>query len=515
MAKVAVIGGAGYVGSATCAWLIDHGHEVWVVDDLSTGFRQLVLGKGFVLARAGDFTPVSGLLDRESIDCVLHFAARSIVSESIEKPREYYENNVFQTWLLLEAMIVGGVKKLVFSSTCAIFGDVGTQANITEETPKSPINPYGETKFEVERMLRNFGRSRGVRSIALRYFNAAGAEPKLRVGECHEPEHHLIPRIIRSALDGKPIEIYGTDYPTPDGTCIRDFVHVWDLAAAHGAAMERLLFTPDDGSEGIEAYNLGSQNGYSVKQVVAACEEAVGSKLEVIHKPRRPGDPSRLVADSTLARKELGFTSNPLDLKTIVSSALAWEKKRRTLKRPAVFLDRDGTINEDPGYLRDPAQLVLFPQVGQALADLKRAGYLLVVVSNQSGVGRGLIEPETLKKIHEALDALLLPNSVFIDRYELCFHLPEAGCDCRKPKPQLLQKAAEVLNIDLGRSYMIGDKLTDLQAGRSANCKGTVLVRTGEGRTTEETFAPGDSDFVADSLFAAAQWILGQGSAGF
>jgi UDP-glucose 4-epimerase len=278
MAKVLVVGGAGYVGSAACAWLIDHGHDVWILDDLSTGYRELALGRGLTLGQAGDRETVSELLSKERFECAMHFAARSLVSESMKKRDEYFQNNVEQTKVLLETLLDGGVRKFIFSSTCAIFGDPGNQS-INEQLPKKPINPYGESKLEAERLLAEFANRRGLQAIALRYFNAAGAEHKTRVGERHFPETHLIPTIIQAAARGQQIPLYGTDYPTPDGTCVRDYVHVSDLAKAHEAAMLRLLAAGKEDSGRFEAFNLGSEDGYSVLEVIRACEKVMGLKL--------------------------------------------------------------------------------------------------------------------------------------------------------------------------------------------------------------------------------------------
>jgi UDP-glucose 4-epimerase len=325
--KVLVVGGAGYVGGSTCAHLIDQGHSVWVLDDLSTGHRELALGDGFTQARAGDRAPVGKLLREQRFDCVMHFAAKSLAGESVQKPQEYRENNVVQTRELLETMLECGARRFVFSSTCAIFGDPG-EARIHEELPKKPINPYGETKLEVERMLREYA-ARGLQSVALRYFNAAGAEPGGRVGEWHDHETHLIPNVLFAALDGRPVSLFGTDYPTPDGTCIRDYVPIWELARAHEAAAFRLLQKPAEGGS-FEAFNLGSESGFSVREVVKVCEKVTGRAIQVNEQPRRAGDPPRLVADSALARRELGFQSKA-SLEEIVASAYRWELKRRAV----------------------------------------------------------------------------------------------------------------------------------------------------------------------------------------
>jgi UDP-glucose 4-epimerase len=515
MPKVLVVGGAGYIGSTACAWLLDQGHAVWVLDDLSTGHRaqldRLPGLSGFTQARAGDSEVVGALLARERFDCVMHFAASAIVSESVAFPEKYFENNVVQTRLLLEQMVKHGVKRFVFSSTCAIFGDPGVEL-IDESVPKNPVNPYGATKLEVEKMLERLAESAGLQSIALRYFNVAGAEPLGRVGEWHEPETHLVPRLLQAALAGKPVEVYGTDFGTPDGTAIRDYIDVWDLVAAHGAAMKRLL---DGGSRArFEAFNLGSEHGYSVREMVKACESAIGRKLAAVDRPRRAGDPPKLVGDSRLARKVLGFAPSANALARIFESAWKWEQGLGALKnRKAVFLDRDGTLNVDPGYLSDPKQMELLPGVGEALGSLRRAGFVLVVVSNQSGVGRGIITRDALPKIHARMEELLTPYGVRIDHYGLCIHKPAEDCECRKPKPKLLRDAALAVGIDLAKSYMVGDKLSDVQVGRNAGCKASILVRTGYGAEMESRLAPGDAAFIADSLSEAARWILARETA--
>jgi UDP-glucose 4-epimerase len=480
------------------------------LDDLSTGHRSLVLGHGFVQARAGDQKTVRKLFQQEKFDAVMHFAAKSLVAESVEKPDLYHENNVEQTRLLLETMLEAGVHDFIFSSTCAVFGDVSV-ARIHENLPKKPKNPYGQTKLEVEHMLEAMA-AKGLRSIALRYFNAAGAEPLRRVGEWHEPETHLIPRVLRNTALGRPAEIFGLDYPTQDGTCVRDYIHVWDLAAAHEAALKRILAAKETGLDKgrFEAFNLGSENGFSVHEVIRECERAIGLAIKRLDRARRAGDPPELVANSTLAKKTLGFQPRHSSLAEIVGSAWDWEKKRARQEngRAAVFVDRDGTINWDPGYLADPEKLELLPGAGEALAQLQAAGFSIIVVSNQSGVGRGLIAEDALKRVHAKLDLLLAAQGARIDRYELCIHHPEDDCDCRKPKPKLILSAADALGINVGKSYMIGDKTSDIQAGIRAGCKGSILVRTGEGDHSDATGAA----FDADSLPAAAKWILSRPS---
>jgi UDP-glucose 4-epimerase len=502
MAKILVVGGAGYVGSAACAWLLDRGHSVWVLDDLSTGHPELVLSSSFTRARAGDRNVVLPLLKNERFDAVMHFAAKSLVGESVRFPELYQANNVDQTRALLEMMLEAGTHRFIFSSTCAIFGDPGTD-RISENLPKNPINPYGKTKLEVEGMLEKLA-SKGLQSVALRYFNAAGAEPSLRVGEWHVVETHLIPRVLKAALRGEPVEIYGTDYSTPDGTCIRDYVHVTDLAAAHGAALERLL-KHSAGQGRFEAFNLGSENGFSVRQVIDACEKVIGKPLKRIEKPRRPGDPPKLVGDSTLARRELGYDPKLTSLDKIIQSAWNWEKKLARGFHRAVFLDRDGTLNEDPGYLSKPDMLKLLPGVGEALASLKSAGFKLIVVSNQSGIARGLIKPESLSLIHQRMDDLLKPFGVAIDHYEFCVHHPDENCGCRKPKPKLILDSAARLGVDISKSFMVGDKDSDVGAGKNAGCKAAIFLRT---NLEDKAHQHSEADFSASTLAEAAHWIL-------
>lgn len=507
MGKVLVLGGAGYVGSSVCARLVDLGHRVVVVDQFSTGFRELNLGHSLIECAMGDTQTLTGALLNEikshgAFDCAMHFAARCVVSESVEKPELYHENNVLQGLSLLKTLESVGLKRIVFSSSCAIFG-APTSATLAEDAPVQPLHPYGQNKADFEAALRKASQERGFQAIALRYFNAAGTESKLRVGELHEPETHLIPRILESARDGQPVELFGDDYPTPDGTCIRDYIHVEDLADAHIRAME--LLVRGDGQPTFLAFNVGSGRGYSVKEVIATTEKVLAKKIIVQTKPRRPADPPRLVADLTRSTRELGF-SPKLGLEQMISSAWAWMQSRQR----AVFLDRDGTLNEDPGYLRDPDQLRLLPRTGEALRILKDLGFRLIVVSNQSGVGRGLIPLENLPKIHDRLQELLKPHGVRIDHFEFCIHHPDAQCACRKPKPELLVAAAKKLSINLKDSWMVGDKASDIGAGISARSKGSVLVRTGDGARSEKEISALLSNGSArafDSLFEFAQWL--------
>ncbi len=509
MANVLVTGGAGYVGGATTAWLIDLGHRVFTIDNLSRGHRQLVLSNGFYKTDIGNRENLKKILKSNSFDCVMHFAAFALVGESTQYPEKYEENNVNQTRVFLETLLEFGVKRFIFSSTCAVFGNPGNKP-MDESLEKKPINPYGETKLKVEKILEEFSKTQGLHAIALRYFNAAGAEHKLRTGEWHNEESHLIPNILKSVLDGTPLSVFGTDYPTPDGTCIRDYVHVSDLAMAHTFAMERLCARDArEGNPGIfEAFNLGSSSGYSVKEIITACEKVIGKKIAYSEKSKRPGDPPRLVAASTHAKKEIGFKTQ-FSLNDIIKSAWAWEKKLRGFGK-AIFLDRDGTINVDPGYLDDPEKIKLFPKVGAALFNLQSHGFSLIVVSNQSGIGRGKIKLKTLENIHTRMSEILKEFGVKITAFYFCPHHPDDACLCRKPRPALLLNAAQDLGININESYMVGDNLKDLKAGKAAACKGTCLVRTGVGRESEKNLTEGLSDFTGDSLFEVSQWILAQ-----
>lgn len=509
-AKLLVAGGAGYVGSSVVAYLLDQGHEVWVLDDLSTGHRSLVpdevyLSGRFIEARVGDREVVEPLLAKEKFDAVFHFAAKSIVGESVRFPEVYRENNVEQTRILLDTMLAAGTNRFVFSSTAAIFGDPGMRP-IDENLEKKPINPYGETKLEVEQMLGRYV-SKGLRSIALRYFNAAGADSKNRVGENHEPETHLIPNLLGAALSKHAISVFGTDYETRDGTCVRDYVHVEDLAQAHEAAFLR---TGEKNEGSFEAFNLGSEKGFTVQEVISEAERVTGLKISKKLEPRRPGDATQLIAVSTLAKKELEFKPRANSLSDILKTAFAWEKKKHEPKK-AIFLDRDGTLNFDPGYINDPEKFEMIPGVAEALKKLQDMGYLLIVVSNQSGVGRGMIRPIDLRRVHAKLDRELAAHGVRIFHYALCFHRPEENCECRKPKPKLVLDTARRYSIDLSRSYMVGDKALDIECGRAAGLRESYLVGTGNGLVEKDQISGADRIFfqtiqaVADFLASEAK----------
>ena len=321
--SILVTGGAGYVGSHACKALAKAGHRPVVYDNLSRGHREAVRWGPLVEGDLHDCGRLTAALREHRIDAVLHFAAFAYVGESVTDPERYYRNNVGGTLSLLAAMREAAVDRLVFSSTCAVYG-VPESVPIRETTPKAPLNPYGETKLAIERALHWFGEGYGLRWMALRYFNAAGADPDGEIGEDHDPETHLIPLVLRAALGtGKPVGIFGTDYPTPDGTAIRDYIHVTDLADAHLRALDRL----GSGDRG-GALNLGTGGGCSVREVIAAVERVAGREVPSQEAARRPGDPPELVADPSLARTRLGWRPAHSDLDTIIRTALAWEQRR-------------------------------------------------------------------------------------------------------------------------------------------------------------------------------------------
>ncbi len=320
MAKILVTGGAGYIGSHTVQFLLRAGHEVTVADSLVRGFAHNVPPG---LLRQVDLTDTPALLPLlDGVDAVIHFAAYIAVGESTKLPELHFWNNAAGSISLLNAMAQTGVSKIVFSSTAAVYGTVDVSP-LPETLPMAPENPYGESKATVERILDWMDRCRGIRSVRLRYFNACGAEPGLGIGEEHEPETHLIPLIFRAIESGKPITVFGNDYPTLDGTCIRDYVHVSDLATAHLAALDWLS---SGGATG--AYNCGTGHGHSVLEVIRAVEEATGRTVPYVVGPRREGDPARLVADSTRLKTQLGWTPRYTDLRETVRTAWEFEQLR-------------------------------------------------------------------------------------------------------------------------------------------------------------------------------------------
>lgn len=318
--KVLVVGGAGYIGSHMVLALRQAGHEVVTLDNLSTGHRDAVLAGEWVLGDLADPVALEALFSGRRFEAVLHFASSIQVGESVRQPLLYYQNNVANTLNLLQAMVRHGVRRLIFSSTAALFGNP-VRPRIDETHPRQPINPYGRSKWMVEQVLADADQAHGLRSICLRYFNAAGADPLARVGERHEPETHLIPLVLQAASGRRPdITVHGTDYDTPDGTCVRDYIHVADLAEAHLLALETLAR-----KDSSDAFNLGNGNGYSVQQVIDSVRRVTGRDVTVRHGPRREGDPAVLVADSARAQALLDWRPRHADLDTIVNHAWRWE----------------------------------------------------------------------------------------------------------------------------------------------------------------------------------------------
>jgi UDP-glucose 4-epimerase len=324
--RVLVVGGAGYIGSHMCKTLADAGHEVTTCDNLSTGHRDAVRWGEFAHCSLGDSDALNQVFARRRFDAVMHFAANSIVAESVSDPLGYYRNNVAATVMLLETMRRHEVRTFVFSSTAAVYGEPSAeQQELDEASPAAPINPYGRSKLMVEQILSDMARARQLSAVSLRYFNAAGADESGLIGESHTPETHLIPKILRWANGEQiPLKIFGVDYPTPDGTCIRDYVHVNDLSTAHLSALDFLRR-----NEGFHVFNLGNGNGHSVREVVAAAQEVIGRKLHIPECGRRSGDPARLVANSGKAANELGWSPATTDIRQIIESAWKWHRAPR------------------------------------------------------------------------------------------------------------------------------------------------------------------------------------------
>jgi UDP-glucose 4-epimerase len=320
--NILVTGGAGYIGAHMVKLLIESGHQVTVVDDLSSGHRDAVLGGELHVHDFSDRAFLDHLFSSKHYDGVFHFASQILVGESVSNPAKYYRANTFSTLTLLEAMRDHQVDNFVFSSTAAVYGEP-EYVPIDESHPKLPVNPYGASKLMVEMMLADFHRAHGLNYVALRYFNAAGADPDARIGERHEPETHLIPLALKAALGTKPpLKLFGEDYDTPDGTCIRDYIHVEDLCNAHLLAMRYL----HDGGVST-AFNLGNGAGYSVQQVVDMVRKVTGKPMPFERVQRRPGDPARLVADASSAKDILKWVPIHDDLETIVRHAWQWELK--------------------------------------------------------------------------------------------------------------------------------------------------------------------------------------------
>ncbi|MHA7138167.1 UDP-glucose 4-epimerase GalE [Rossellomorea arthrocnemi] len=319
---ILVVGGAGYIGSHLVKELVDQ-KEVIVLDNLSTGHENLIDKRvHFVKGDLGKRETLDQLFSEYPIEAVMHFAANSLVGESVQDPYKYYHNNVSNTLTLLDTMLKHGVKNFIFSSTAATYGIPETEL-ITEETVTNPINPYGRSKLMIEQILEDFHQAYGLNYVVLRYFNAAGAHVSGEIGENHEPETHLIPIVLEQLLGKREsISVFGTDYDTHDGTCIRDYIHVTDLANAHILSMNAIL------EEKLQkaTYNLGNGKGYSVKEIIDTCENVTGKKAKVIHADRRSGDPAQLVASSNKIYEELGWKTQ-YSLEQIVASAWKWHSK--------------------------------------------------------------------------------------------------------------------------------------------------------------------------------------------
>ena len=319
---ILVVGGAGYIGSHMVQDLLHAGYKVVILDNLCRGHRELVPGGTFIEGDLGDAALLDQIFSRYSITAVMHFAALSLVAESVEKPLVYYRNNVSRTIELLDAMIRHRINYFIFSSTAAVYGEP-VKVPISEDHPHAPANPYGATKLAVERLLADCAQSSRLKYIALRYFNAAGADASGKLGERHEPETHLIPLVLQVATgEREKIRVFGTDYPTPDGTCIRDYVHVSDLTQAHFLALKSLLKGGRSAT-----YNLGNSKGYSVRDVIGIARRVTGHAIPEIVEGKRAGDPAVLIADSEKIRRELGWKPSYEDLETIIETAWKWHKQ--------------------------------------------------------------------------------------------------------------------------------------------------------------------------------------------
>ena len=321
MPTILVTGGAGYIASHVVKELLHQNHKPIVFDNLQTGHRKATKNALFIEGDLSDQRKLAEAFQTNSIDAVMHFAADCLVGESVQDPLKYFNNNVKNSLKLIEMMEKYDSKKIVFSSSAAVYGEP-EEIPISEGHPCAPTNPYGETKWIFEKVLRAFHEAGKLNYISLRYFNAAGADPEGELGEDHSRETHLVPLVIKAALDGTSVPVFGTDYNTPDGTCIRDYIHVTDLAHAHILALRKLVQGKMSG-----IYNLGSGNGYSVREVIETVKKVTGRKVAAIDSPRRPGDPARLVASSQKIKEELGWIPKYPDLETIVKTAYDWHRE--------------------------------------------------------------------------------------------------------------------------------------------------------------------------------------------
>lgn len=324
MKTILVAGGAGYIGSHTVKYLQNHNYNVVVLDNLVYGHKEAVLTPNFEQIDLSDKPALDKIFKKYKIDAVIHFAAYTFVGESVTNPKKYYNNNVVNTLNLLDTMIENNVKNIVFSSTCATYGNPQYMP-MDEKHPQSPINPYGKTKFMIEQIMSDYDSAYGLKYVALRYFNAAGCDAQGELGESHNPETHLIPLVLKAIKGEIPqISVFGTDYDTPDGTCIRDYIHVEDLADAHMLAVEKLF--KDKTSYCI---NLGTGIGTSVKKIIKAAEEVTGKKVPLVYGDRRAGDPAKLFASNSMAKEILNWTPNYIDIHEIIKTAWLWEQNKK------------------------------------------------------------------------------------------------------------------------------------------------------------------------------------------
>lgn len=323
MGKILVCGGAGYIGSHINKMLNQQGYETVVFDNLVYGHREAVKWGELVVGDIADPQALDELFNKYKFDAVFHFAAYAYVGESVDNPEKYYYNNVANTLNLLHAMKDHGVNKIIFSSTCATYGEP-ERVPITEDMPQNPINPYGATKLMVERIFKDYNHAYGLQFVVLRYFNAAGADPDGEIGESHDPETHIIPLVLDAASGLRPdVKVFGTDYDTPDGSCVRDYIHVEDLASAHLLALKHL-----EAGKSSDFFNLGNERGTSVLEVVESVRRVTGKSFKAIHADRRPGDPAKLVGASEKAKKILGWKPRFEEIDTIVSHAWKWHEKK-------------------------------------------------------------------------------------------------------------------------------------------------------------------------------------------
>jgi UDP-glucose-4-epimerase GalE len=516
---ILVVGGAGYVGSHVAKTLQKSGYFCVILDDLSTGHRKATRDLPLEVGSYGDTSFVRDVIRRHRIHTVMHFGAKSIVPESVQEPLRYYRANVTDTIALLEAMRAESVKYCVFSSTCSTFGEPALNP-IDELQPQKPTNPYGWSKLLIERVMLDCEREFGLKTAILRYFNASGADPEGELGEDHEPETHLIPRALL-ALQGlaEPLTVFGTDYPTKDGSAVRDYIHVMDLADAHVLAMKRLWETQKS-----DDFNLGSESGSTVFEVLAAIRQVAGKEVPHQLGPRRAGDTPVLIGDSRKAARVLGWRPK-FGLAEIVRTAHSWSEKqvksRSKVSAPAgrtLFLDRDGTINKDLGtYVSEPKDLKLLPGAAKALVRARRAGLKLVVITNQAGIAKGVTSLEGLEKVHSRMVRLIQEEgadpSFQFDAIYFCPHHPDERCACRKPGHKMILDACAKLGIRSENACFIGDKDVDLGCAAAAGVP-AILVLTGYG---QETLAQVQSErrdlmpaHVAQDLMAAVNWVLTQ-----